>query len=233
MADQQGFYGQLAVTDPNNEYNAHSFHIDQKTGEVRTGVPVKIIAVHGGGVGPPPTVDVQPLINQIDSAGKKTDHGIIYGLATTRNQGGTSAVINDPVVGDIGYMVIADRDISSLKANAGAQSNPGSFRRHDLADGVYMGKMLGSDAPTNYIHHLPGGGFKIADQFGNSIVMNATGITMTDCHGNIIAMKSGSIAATTTNLTSTGGVQAGVGGSDSVTLQHHLHAGGPPPDPGT
>ena len=228
-----GYKGQRGVWDANSDYNAQHFLIRQLLGETRTSVPVKVIAVHGGGVGAAPTVDVQVMVKQADGAGNASSHGIIYGIPTTRNQGGGGAIINDPVVGDFGHMVISDRDISSVKANAGAESNPGSFRRHDLADGVYHAAMLNAATPTNFIRFTPGGGFKIQDSFGNSITTGPAGITLTDCHGNIIAMKAGSIATTTTNLTSTGGIQAGVGGGDSVTLQHHEHAGGPPPDAGT
>lgn len=236
MADDTD-YGQYGNTDINSHFNATRFVVKQMLAELRTHVPVQIVAVHGGGVGSPPTVDVTPVITQIDSGGKATPHGIIYGVQTQRNQGGNSAIINDPVVGDVMLMAVADRDISSLKANGGAQSNPGSFRRHDLADGVIVGKLFNNNknqtAPTNYIQALPNGGWKLADQFGNSITTGAHGITLTDCNGNIFDMKSGSIAATSANLTNTGGIQAGVGGADSVTLQGHKHAGGPPPDPGT
>ena len=228
-----GFFGQLGLTDDKGLFHQVHFLVHQALSHVRTGVPVKIIAVHGGGVGPAPTVDVQPLIKQMDGLGNSSSHGVIYGIPAKRNQGGTGAIINDPKIGDVGHVVVGDRDISSLKSNNGAESNAGSFRRHNLADGVYHGAMLNPATPTNYIQFLPNGGFKIADQFGNSLVTGSGGIVITDCNGNVLNFKSGSIAAPTVNLTSSGGDEAGVGGGDSVTLQNHTHPGTLPPTPGT
>lgn len=209
-----GFFGQQGIPDAMSEHNSHTFLIRQEQGQVRTATPVKIIAVHGGGVGPAPTVDVMPLINQIDGQGNKTNHGTIFGIPVSRNQGGDSTIINDPVVGDVGHMMISDRDISALKQNQGAQSNPGSFRMHDLADGVYHGAMLNPANPKQYV------------QF------TTTGVKIADRNGNIIEMKNGSIAITG-NLTVTGTITAGFGTGDSVTVQKHTHAGGPVPDAGT
>ncbi|NTI80464.1 Gp138 family membrane-puncturing spike protein [Rhizobium rhizogenes] len=219
MAAPEKFFGQQGTFDDSSDYNARDFHIRQVLGQVRTSVPVKIIAVHGGGVGAAPTVDVQPLINQIDGQGNQTPHGIIYSIPCTRNQGGGNAIINDPLVGDVGHIVISDRDTSSLKSNQGTQSNPGSFRTHDLADGVYHGAMLNPANPDQYV------------QF------TTTGMKLVDKNGNVIEMKSGSIAITG-NLTVTGSITAGFGTGDAVTLQSHTHPTTPPgpeapPNPGT
>jgi hypothetical protein len=221
VADQNSFNGQIGVTDDSSEYNNHIFIIEQETGKIRTSTPVKIIAVHGGGVGAPPTVDVQPMVNQTDGAGNSTPHGTIYGIPCSRNQGGLNAIINDPVVGDVGHMVISDRDISSLKANNGAQSNPGSFRKGNMADGVYHAGMLQKTAPNQYIQ-FRSDGITLADNKGNTIVTGSAGVNI----NGLIIDKNG-------NLTTPGSIQAGTGGADSVTLQHHTHGGGPVPDPGT
>ena len=190
----EGYYGQLTDTDANDEFNSHTFHIRQQIAKVRTGIPVKVVAVNGGGVAAPPTIDVQPLVTQIDSQGNATSHGVIHGIPVARTQGGASAIISDPVVGDVGYMVIADRDISSLKANAGAQSNPGSFRRHNLSDGVYVGAILNATAPSQYVQFVSGGGVKVVDSLGNSIVTGSSGVTITDKFGNVVSMASGKVA---------------------------------------
>ncbi len=219
--DTQGYFGWQGLTDAGSQYNQHAFAIRQEQGRQGGAIPVKIIAVHGGGVGAPPTVDVQPLVNQIDGQGNPTPHGTIYGIPCTRNQGGLGAIINDPVVGDTGHMVISDRDISSVKSNNGAVSNPGSFRRFDKADGVYHAGMLNKNAPTIYIQFLSNG-LKIEDNQGNSIVTGPNGVNI----NGLKIDKNG-------NLTTPGSIQAGTGSGDSVTLQHHVHAGGPPPDPGT
>ena len=224
--DDQGFYGWQGLTDDTSPFNRHGFQIQQEIAKVRTHVPVKVVAVHGGGVGAPPTVDVKILVKQMDGQGNPTSHDTVYGIPTTRSQGGDSVIINDPIVGDIGTMAVHDRDISSVKANS-AEANPGSFRRHSLADGVYHGPMLNKTTPKQYIQFLrnddgSGNGVKIVDNVGNTIISTSNGVNI----NGLIIDKHG-------NLTTPGSIQAGTGTMDSVTLQHHKHAGGPVPDPGT
>lgn len=204
MAD--GKYGQQGVSDDTSPFNANAFQIREALGNVRTSVPVKVIAVHGGGVGGPPTVDVQVMANQMDGIGDKTDHGIIYGIPCTRNQGGANAVINDPIVGDTGLLHVADRDISAVKSNDGQQSNPGSYRRHSLADGIYSAGMLNPNNPDQYIH------------------FRGDGVTISDKNGNVISMDGGGNINITGTLRVTGDVIAGAGGG-SVSLLNHLHGG--------
>lgn len=152
----EGFFGQQGLPDATSDLNLMYFIARQVLGQTRTAMPVKIIAVHGGGVDRPPTVDVQPMIKQVDGQGNATEHGVIFGIATTRSQGGAGGIINDPRVGDTGIMSIADRDISSFKANNGEQSTPGSKRTFDPSDGIYHGSML-QTAPVHYIHFVDDG----------------------------------------------------------------------------
>lgn len=174
----KGFFGQAGAYDTGPE-----FQMRQHTANVRTGTLVKIVAVHGGGVGAAPTVDVQVLVKQSDGVGNTSSHSTIYGIPATRNQGGANAIINDPVVGDVYHMAVADRDISSIKANSGAESNPGSYRRHDLADGILGGAALNKAAPTTHINFN-----------GGQIALTTTGnITLTDGNVNIVTLKSGGI----------------------------------------
>lgn len=181
----QGVAGQQGVTDAGSEYNAVGFVVDQRIGRMAAMMPVKIVAVHGGGLAGIPTVDVQPLVNQIDGNGVSTPHGIIYGIPINRNQGGTNAVINDPKAGDIGHIVPSHRDISSVVANNGQQSNPGSFRRHSMEDSVYHGVMLNGANPKQYLFFTDVG-FTIMDLNGFSIVSSADGITITASKINLI-----------------------------------------------
>lgn len=219
--DTQGFYGQEKNYSANSKHNHHAFHIDHKLDQTRTVIPVKVIAVHGGGVGPAPTIDVQPLVNQTDGQGNQTPHGIIYGIPTTRNQGGGNAVINDPKVGDVGHMHVADRDISSLKANAGAASNPGSQRTHDMADGIYVGAILNPANPDQYVQFTETG-YKVVTKGGAQFEMSGTTMKVTG------------------DLHVTGDVVAGADSGSSVSLQNHITTlvvpGGGlsgPPEPGS
>jgi hypothetical protein len=147
MSGRQGFQDYNSGA---SEFNAVSFVVSQLIGRVGTATAVRVVAVtNAGGVTPVGFVDVLPLVNQVDGAGNATPHGTIHGLPYSRLQGGANAVILDPQVGDIGVAVFASRDISSVKANR-AQANPGSRRRFDMADGMYVGAILNA-APTQYV----------------------------------------------------------------------------------
>lgn len=142
--------GQMDPSDTSSDFTALSFVIQQALARVRTMIVVQVKSVtNDGGISPAGFVSVQPLVNMLDGAGISTPHGTIYNLPYTRIQGGTNAIIIDPQIGDIGWAAIADRDISAVKASKSV-SNPGSFRRFDLADGVYIGGIL-NGTPVQHI----------------------------------------------------------------------------------
>lgn len=214
MTDPNIGFGQQTPDDSTSDYNVVAFIINQFLGRVRTATLVQVKAVtNEGGVSPVGFIDAQPLVNQIDGVGATTPHGTIFNLPYFRLQGGTNAIILDPKVGDIGIAIIADRDISAVKTTK-AVASPGSFRKFDLADGVYIGGVL-NGTPDQYI------GF------------TDDGIKLADKNGNVIQMKPGSIAITG-NVTVTGSFFAGFGGADQVGLQSHRHLlNNTPPIPGT
>lgn len=152
MASDAGYSGEMGVHSWGGDFNALDFFIDQFSAVNSHITWAKVTVVHGGGVDLPPTVDVQPLANMLNGQGQPTAHGILYGLPSYRLQGGGNAIICDPVAGDIGLAFFADRDMSSVKANR-AVSNPGSRRRFDMADGVFLGGIL-NDAPTQYLQFI-------------------------------------------------------------------------------
>lgn len=161
-----------------NQFNAISFVVKQMLAGINTAIPVKVVAVsNAGALTPAGTVDVVPLVNQVDGDGKATPHGTIYGLPYSRMHGGTNAVIMDPVVGDVGIVVFASRDISSVKANKG-QSNPGSGRRHDHADGMYVGGLL-NGTPSQFVR-FDGTGIELVSP--TKITLTAPDIQLT---GNV------------------------------------------------
>ena len=143
-------YTQQEPSDTASDYNTDVFVIEQIIGKLRTCSIVKVLAVtNNGGVSPVGSVDVQPMINYVDGIGNAAPHGTIFGLPYFRLQGGTTAIIIDPKINDIGIVVISDRDISAVK-NTQSISNPGSAREFDLADGIYIGGIL-NGIPVQYI----------------------------------------------------------------------------------
>jgi len=81
---------------------------------------------------------------------------------------------------------------------------PGSRRRFDMADGIYIGLCL-ADKPEQYISFTKDG-ITIKDKNGNKIIMSKDGI---DC--------------TSKRLTNTQEIIRGYGGDDYVTLGKHTH----------
>lgn len=170
---QQGIVGQQGIMDENSHHNITHFVARQEVGTVLTMMPVKIMKVRPDPNGGSPKVDVLPLVNQIDGIGTATKHETVYGIKVQRIQGGKSAFINDPVVGDVGFISISHRDISSVINSSGQQSNPGSFRRFNYADSVYVGHLGLNGAPNQYVQAKPAGGWKVLDSTNNSIETNA------------------------------------------------------------
>lgn len=198
-------YGQATPDDASDEFTAAAFIVRQMMAEMSTMKLVQVTAVTGGGTDKAGTVTVLPLVSQIDGNGYGTPHQTLPPIPWSRVQGGKNAIICDPVVGDIGYIVAADRDISVVK-NTLAAALPGTRRQFDVADSVYAGGCL-NVAPNQYLIFTTAGvrlvdangntlafsntGFSMADQAGNSIVSSSAGMTLTIAGGNKIIMASG------------------------------------------
>ena len=171
----QGSHGFQQLETFASEFNATRFLIESLLATVRTATFVKVIGcTNSGGLSKAGTVDVQPLVNQVDGAGNSTPHGIIYKCLYSRMQGGANAIIMDPQAGDIGVMIFSDRDTSKVIAT-GAQAAPGSNRKFDMADGVYLGWCL-NGLPTQFIRYSAAG---IDITSPTAITMEAPSITMT------------------------------------------------------
>lgn len=156
MAEQFGYTGQAQAGEGVGEYGALMFLINQALARLSTATLVRVVSVtNAGGVEPVGFVDVQPLVNQLDGAGNATPHAVLHQLPYFRLQGGTDAVILDPKEGDVGIAVFASRDISAVKSSKG-QANPGSWRSHDMADGLYVGGLL-NGTPVQYVQFTASG----------------------------------------------------------------------------
>lgn len=166
-----------------NEFNAMTFLVKQILSTMHTATLVQVMQVTNiGTVAPVGTVDVQPLVNQLDGFGNAVPHGRLYKLPYSRVQGGSNAVILDPQVGDIGIAVFAERDISNIEATK-KQGNPGSARKFDMADGVYVAT-LWAQTPTRYIQ-FSGSGLNITAPDAitltvgaHALIINTSGITI-------------------------------------------------------
>lgn len=149
MSNPDGYFGSLGGEKRSSEYNALSYVVASiLAGRAHVGL-VQVVAVTPGTPYSLGTVDVQPMVNQIDADGQGVPHGVINNIPWFTLQAGNSAVQLQPVVGDRGLCVFCDRDISSVKASRQI-GNPGSLRQDDMADGLYLGGFLNDD-PMQWI----------------------------------------------------------------------------------
>ncbi|CNF27000.1 bacteriophage (baseplate assembly) protein [Yersinia nurmii] len=107
------------------------------------------------GVAPNLVVDVLPLVSRTDRAGSMIPNSTIYNIPVFRLQRGNSAIIMNPVAGDIGMIAVCDRDNSIARANL-SQSVPGSSRTHSKSDALYLGGFLNGQ-PTQFIEFADSG----------------------------------------------------------------------------
>lgn len=197
--DQQAYAGNAGLGSANDEYNRTRFIVEQILNKSATMTLVRVMAVAGD------LLDVQPMVSQLDGAGNAIDHGTIHNVPFLRLQAGASAVRLDPVVGDIGLAVFAHSDLSSVKATK-AEAPPGSRRRFDWADAVYIGGVLNAE-PTQYITLGPGG-IRIQSLAGQSVrvtsnvALEVVGPVTTDTEyrvdgQRVVGEQQGNIAAPT------------------------------------
>lgn len=117
---------------------------------------VQVEAIRG--TAPNLVVDVLPLVTRTDPSGAMIDNSPIFNVPVFRLQRGNSAVIMNPVPGDIGMIAVCDRDNSIARANR-KQSIPGSKRTHSKSDALYLGGFL-NQQPTESVE-FTGSGIKI------------------------------------------------------------------------
>jgi hypothetical protein len=230
-----GYPGQLGLNGGTSQFGAMSFLIEQMQGIFRTCTIVKVVkCTNAGGVSPMGTVDVIPIINMVDGLMQGTEHGTVYGLSYARVQGGRNAVICDPRPGDLGVAVISDRDTSVVKKTKKV-GNPGSRRRGDLADGIYLFTILAEQAPQQYVRFVLDDdgnptGMELVDVNGNKIEMTSTGIKLTDKTGHFIDMNTSKIAITgdveITGKLSSSDMTGLAGGAKKVVLDGDPVSGG-------
>lgn len=168
-ANTQAYTGQAKLSDMTTEWNRMQFAIRSIMNGMATAQLVQVKAISGD------TVDIQPMVAQLDGAGNAVPHGTIHNIPIWRLQGGTSGVIVVPAVGDIGLAVFASSDISGVK-RAKQPTTPGSRRRFDWADGIYLGGLLNAE-PTQFIR-MDDAGITITAGSGLPVTINANEVVV-------------------------------------------------------
>lgn len=139
-----------------SDYNAIRFAIEQLLVQKHTMTIVKVLSCTGedlpSSIG---TVDVMPMITQVNGSGQAVPHGELFQLPYVRIQGGTNGIVIDPKQGDIGLAIFAERDITKV-VNTKQVSPPDSRRMMSMSDGVYLGGILNGEL-SQYIRFAAAG----------------------------------------------------------------------------
>jgi len=175
MADKATpYYGQNNPTSDTTDFNRSHFHSRQMQNLMNIATIVRVEKnTVAGQVGPVGMMDVTPMVHMVDGVMQKSEHGQIKKIAYARMQAGTKAIIMDPKPGDLGLVVFADRDTSVVRKTK-KPSLPGSRRRNDMADGVWVMSLLG-DKPESYIQFMDDGSIVVSPDKGDTIVSIKTG----------------------------------------------------------
>ena len=197
---------------------------------------VEVLAVNpvSGKVG---FLTVQPLVLQTDTNQVVIAGSPIYNVPYMRYQGGSSAVILDPVKGDIGLAIFAENDITNVKQTLAA-GPAATDRSHSTADALYIGGVLNPDA-TQYVRFQPSGaGIDIVSP-GEITLQAGTTVTITSGTTTTINAPGGLIVNANMTLNGTmSGTHTGAGAYqfsgtivapeaviNGVTQSTHVHGG--------
>jgi hypothetical protein len=142
-------------------------------------VRVTAVSVPTDSLEPIGRCSIQPLVQKVDGNNNVYSRGEIDNVPYLRVQGGTNAIVIDPVVGDIGIAAFCDRDISMVK-RTGEEAAPNTLRQYDLNDAVYLFSCM-SGTPSQYIQFLSSGiNIKTTGDLNiNGLVIKADGTLIT------------------------------------------------------
>ena len=167
-------------SDTTTEFNRIEFVVRQLLNRVATATLVIVRGVDTD------TVDVQPMVAQLDGAGNAVEHGTINSVPFFSPRAGTNALVMTPVVGDIGLAIFCHNDVSSAKKTK-APATPGSRRRFDWADALYLGGFLGPE-PTQFIRLDPDG-VTITAASGKPVAITGTPLQVTGAIDSDTALR--------------------------------------------
>lgn len=193
--------------------------------KIHTADLVKVLAVRptSGAVG---FVDVQPLVLERTTRDTVLAQAPIFDVPYLRAQGGRSAIILDPAVGDIGLAVFAERDITTVTATR-AEAAAATDRAYDSADALYVGGLLNAD-PEQFIEFLPdAAGINVTTP--GDLTITAAGNMTATVGGNLSVTVTGTVDVSAASTTWAGPVvfadpitapQATIGGIPFTTHKH-------------
>lgn len=147
---------------------------------------VRVVGVNETG-----TIDVIPIIKNVNPDKEPIDEVPLYGIRYIKWQFGENAIIAKPVVGDIGLLLICKKDTSMVEAGV-----VGTNSKYNTSDGIYLGGLNGLNiTPTQFVE------------------FNENGITITSTGTITLNAENATVNATTINLGGENGVGVAMIGS--------------------
>lgn len=186
-----------------NLTNALDFFTDQKLKSIFTCDIVKVINVDEK------TVDVQPLVYQVNGDNEIMKQEPIYGVPYCRQQAGMNGIILKPQIGDLGVVVYARRDISSV-ISSGGENVPDTRRFLSENDAIYLCSIASIMSPPTRFIEFTDSGISITPNTKLTINgdVEVTGtVTAQDCISGTISGKTHTHSGVTSGGDSTGAPQ--------------------------
>ena len=202
---------------------AQAAALDRLQSKLWTMLPCVVTATYSDGQ----HVDLQPtisvLVRTVQPDGS-IDYVItplpILPMVPIKFPSGGGYTLTFPVaVGDEGTVSFSSRCIDNWWLLSGVQpqlapNNSGSLRKHNLSDGFFE---LGGRSKPRLLNNVSSNSVQLRSDSDSSYVQFSSS-------GFSVVFSSGSVHIDTSgNITATGNVTAGQGGSDQVDLQNHLH----------
>lgn len=154
---------------------------------------VKVLEIRGEAPGL--VVDVLPLVSRQSKSGGIVVNSPVYDVPVFRLQRGNSAIVMNPVAGDIGMIAVCDRDTTLARANL-KESVAGSNRKHNKSDAIYFGGLL--NIIPNQVIEFTDGAINISTP--NPVNINCSSANITAPDGVLV---------TTPTMHVTGNITAG------------------------
>lgn len=194
-------------TDYVDEYNGLIYIINSIiSNRVRGAEIVKVIANNGDG-----TIDVLPVIKNVDASGNAIQETPIFGVKYIEWQYGINAFQAEPAIGDIGLLIVCTKDTKNVKS--GIVGDLGSF---ELESGIYFGGLKGLNQPATQFIKMDENGITITTP--KSLTVNATeDVVVNGVDVSVNASGKANIVASEVNLGGTGGKKVCLDGDEVMS----------------
>lgn len=153
-------------SDFTDSINALLYLINNEMAKIKTTLVVRVVNVNVD------TIDVVPVVMDVNASGEPIPVGIVYNIKYIMWQFGTNAIKATPKIGDIGLMLVCKNDSSKSSLMKGVVD---SKREYCLRDGIYLGGLFGFNAPATKFIQFDENGMTITSDLDLTInAQNAT-----------------------------------------------------------